>query len=156
MQYIIVGIIYNYCVSGYYAPSSGLETRECGRRDPSRRASYTLYRQNLALTSPINGGLSVGIIRSRTQAKEFSSFTPRLIFFLEYSTSETGFFTRLQINSNQLSFSLSRKSCVLNEKFIRCFKQKRQNSCNNYVPSSQNFRSIPLLAYSPINFLNLY
>jgi hypothetical protein len=31
----------------------------------------TLYRQKLALTSPTSGGLSVGIVRSRTKATEF-------------------------------------------------------------------------------------
>ena len=32
-----------------------------------------LYPQNLALTSPTGGGRSVGIVRSRTKATEFSS-----------------------------------------------------------------------------------
>jgi hypothetical protein len=31
-----------------------------------------LYPQKLALTSPTGGGLSVGIVRSRTKAMEFS------------------------------------------------------------------------------------
>jgi len=31
-----------------------------------------LYRQKLALTSPTGGGRSVGIVRSRTKAMEFS------------------------------------------------------------------------------------
>jgi hypothetical protein len=31
-----------------------------------------LYPQKLALTSPTGGGRSVGIVRSRTQAMEFS------------------------------------------------------------------------------------
>jgi hypothetical protein len=46
------------------------------RRDPSRWPRGTLYPQELALTSPINGGRSVGIVRSWTQATEFS-----LVFF---------------------------------------------------------------------------
>jgi hypothetical protein len=33
-----------------------------------------LYLQNLALTSPKSDGRSVGIVRSRTQATEFSLF----------------------------------------------------------------------------------
>ena len=33
-----------------------------------------LYRQKLALTSPTGGGRSVGIVRSRTKATEFSFF----------------------------------------------------------------------------------
>jgi hypothetical protein len=46
---------------------SGLENREYGHRDPSS----TLYPQKLALTSPTSSGRSVGIVRPRTQAKEF-------------------------------------------------------------------------------------
>ena len=34
-----------------------------------------LYPQKLALTSPTGGGLSVGIVRSRTKATEFSSIS---------------------------------------------------------------------------------
>jgi hypothetical protein len=48
---------------------SVLEIRECGSRDPSRG---TLYHQKLVLTSPASGGRSVGIVRSRIQATEFS------------------------------------------------------------------------------------
>jgi hypothetical protein len=52
---------------------SGLEIREYGRRDPSRWPRGTLYPQKLAPTWPTSGGLSVGIVRSRTEAEEFSS-----------------------------------------------------------------------------------
>jgi hypothetical protein len=51
---------------------SGLENREYGRRDPSRWPRGNLYPQKFAITSPTNGGRSVGIVRSRTQATEFS------------------------------------------------------------------------------------
>jgi hypothetical protein len=51
---------------------SGLESREYGRRDTSSWPGGTLYPQTLALTSPICGGWSVGIVRSRTQATKFS------------------------------------------------------------------------------------
>jgi hypothetical protein len=51
---------------------SGLESREYGRRDPSRWQRGTLYLQKFALTSSAGGGRSVGIVRSRTQATEFS------------------------------------------------------------------------------------
>jgi hypothetical protein len=51
---------------------SGLESREYGRRDPSRWPHGTLYPQKLALTSSTSGGSSVGIVRSRNQATEFS------------------------------------------------------------------------------------
>jgi hypothetical protein len=50
----------------------GLEIREYGRRDPSRWLRSSLYPQKLALTSPTSGGRSVGTVRSRTKATEFS------------------------------------------------------------------------------------
>jgi hypothetical protein len=56
---------------GRKSSGSGLESREYRRRDPSRWPRGFLYPQNLALTSPISSGRSVGIVRSRTQATEF-------------------------------------------------------------------------------------
>jgi hypothetical protein len=52
----------------------GLEIREYGRRDPSRWPRSTFHAQNLALTSPISSGRSVGLVYSRNQATEFSFF----------------------------------------------------------------------------------
>jgi hypothetical protein len=49
---------------------SGLEIREYGHRDPSRLPRRTLYPQNLTLTSPRRGGLSVGIVRSWAQVTD--------------------------------------------------------------------------------------
>jgi hypothetical protein len=43
---------------------SGLESREYGRRDPSRWPRGTFYPQKLALTLPTSGGR--GIVGSRT------------------------------------------------------------------------------------------
>jgi hypothetical protein len=57
---------------GIKSSGSGLETREYGRRDPSRLPRGTLYPQKLTITSPTSGGRSVGIVRSRTQTMEFS------------------------------------------------------------------------------------
>jgi hypothetical protein len=51
---------------------SSLENREYGRKDPSRWPRGTLYPQKLAITSPTSGGRSVGIVRSRSRATEFS------------------------------------------------------------------------------------
>jgi hypothetical protein len=51
---------------------SGLEKREYGRRDPSRRPRDTLYPQNVSISSPTSGGRSAGTVRSRTEATEFS------------------------------------------------------------------------------------
>jgi hypothetical protein len=53
---------------------SGLEIWEYVSRDPSRWPRGILYPQKLALTSPISGGLSVGIGGSWTQATEFRFF----------------------------------------------------------------------------------
>jgi hypothetical protein len=50
---------------------SGLENRD-DRRDPSRWLRDTLYPKHLALTLPKIGGRSVGTVRSRTNATEFS------------------------------------------------------------------------------------
>jgi hypothetical protein len=54
---------------------SGLESREYDRRDPSRWLRGTLYPRKLTLTLPTSGGRPVGIVRSRTQATEFSCYT---------------------------------------------------------------------------------
>jgi hypothetical protein len=51
---------------------SGLENRDYGPRDSSHLQRGTPYPQQLALTSSTSGGRSVGIVRSRTQAMEFS------------------------------------------------------------------------------------
>jgi hypothetical protein len=42
------------------------------RGNPLRWPRDTLYPQKLALTSPASGGRSVGLVRSRTKATEFS------------------------------------------------------------------------------------
>jgi hypothetical protein len=57
---------------GRRSTGSGLEIRDYGRKDMSRWPPGTLYRQKLALTSPTSGGRSAGIVRSQTQATEFS------------------------------------------------------------------------------------
>jgi hypothetical protein len=56
---------------GRKSSCSGLENRECGRKDPSRRSRGSLYPQKLALTLPTSGGRSVGIVGSRTEATVF-------------------------------------------------------------------------------------
>jgi hypothetical protein len=68
----VVGLESDSWVLGWKSSDSGLERREYGRRDPSRWSRGNLYPQKLALTSPTRGGRSVGIVRSRTQATEFS------------------------------------------------------------------------------------
>jgi hypothetical protein len=51
-----------------------IEIREYGRRDPSRWPRGTLYLQKSALTSSTSSGLSVGIVRSMTQASKYFSY----------------------------------------------------------------------------------
>jgi hypothetical protein len=47
----------------------GLENRAYGRRGSAALTTrHPLYPQKLALTSPTNGGRSVGVVRSRIQA----------------------------------------------------------------------------------------
>jgi hypothetical protein len=68
---------------GRKSSGSGLESREYGRRDRSRRPRGTLDPQKLALTLQTNGGRSVGIVRSQTQATEFS-----LVYFSFIQTKQ--------------------------------------------------------------------
>jgi hypothetical protein len=71
---------------GRKSSGSGLESREYGRRDPSRWPRGTLYQQNVGT----NFAGSVGIFRSRNQAKEFlvlalndavTAYKYRLLFY---------------------------------------------------------------------------
>jgi hypothetical protein len=48
----------------------GLENREYGREDTSRRPLGTIYPQKLALTSPTSNGRSVGIVCLQTKETE--------------------------------------------------------------------------------------
>jgi hypothetical protein len=57
---------------GRKSSGSVLESRDYDRKDPSRWPLGILYPQKLSLTSSTSGGRSVGIVRSRTQAAEFS------------------------------------------------------------------------------------
>jgi hypothetical protein len=51
---------------------SGVENWDYCRRDPSHSPRGTLYTQKLALTSPTKRCRSADIVRSQTQATEFS------------------------------------------------------------------------------------
>jgi hypothetical protein len=65
---------YNWGATWKKSSGSGLESREYGRRDPSRSPRGSLYPQKLALTSPTGGGRSVGMVRSRTRTPDFSFY----------------------------------------------------------------------------------
>jgi hypothetical protein len=53
---------------------AGLESREYGRRESVTLTTWYPPKK-LALTSPTSGGRSVDMVRSRTQATEFSFFS---------------------------------------------------------------------------------
>jgi hypothetical protein len=81
---------------GSKSSGSGLESREYGRRDPSRWPRGTTYPWKLALTSPTNGGHYISLARSRTQATVFfvrkyynsEALHPQHVF-ITYSTLRT-------------------------------------------------------------------
>jgi hypothetical protein len=85
--------------------SSGLESREYGRRDLSRWPRGTLYLQKLALTLPTNGSRSVGIVRWRTQTTEFF-LLPSESITLYGNRSKYGDLTESFDTANILKFSL--------------------------------------------------
>jgi hypothetical protein len=62
---------------GRKSRGSGLENREYGRRDLSRRPRGALFPQTLAITSLTSGGRSVDIFASQTQATESSFLSTR-------------------------------------------------------------------------------
>jgi hypothetical protein len=67
---------------------SGREIREYDCRDQSRWPHGTLYPYKLALTSPTSGGRSVGIVRSRDVASDYTlSCTESYIHILLSSTA---------------------------------------------------------------------
>jgi hypothetical protein len=59
---------------GRKSSGSGLGSLEYGLGDPLRWARGTLYPQKVALNSPTSGGRSVGMVRSRNEATEFTFF----------------------------------------------------------------------------------
>jgi hypothetical protein len=63
---------YNWGATWTKNSGSGLENRDYGRRDSPLWPHGTLYPQKLEISSLISGGCSVGIVRSQTQATEFS------------------------------------------------------------------------------------
>jgi hypothetical protein len=57
---------------GRKSSGSGLENREYGSRGSFTLTTWhPISAKEMALTLPTSGGRSVGIVRSRTQAKEF-------------------------------------------------------------------------------------
>jgi hypothetical protein len=86
---------------GRKSSGSGLENRRSGRRDPSRWPYGPLYRQNLALTSPTSGCRSVGTVRCRTQAMEFSFSLVLVDYLLSFMKTKAMFSSEKQHNFYQ-------------------------------------------------------
>jgi hypothetical protein len=61
-----------------------LESREYGRKDPSRWQRSTLYLQKLVLTSLKSSCRSVGIVRLRTQATELFYMSVYVVCWVIY------------------------------------------------------------------------
>jgi hypothetical protein len=70
---------------GRKSSGSSLEIDITAVKDPSRWPRGTLYPQKLAVTSPTSDGRSVGIVRSRTQATEFT-----LVYSLHIFSNSSG------------------------------------------------------------------
>jgi hypothetical protein len=67
---------------GRESSGPGLEIREYDRRDPPLCPRDNLYPKKLALTSLINCGRSVGIVRSHTKATDLLLLLLLLILFM--------------------------------------------------------------------------
>jgi hypothetical protein len=63
---------YNWGATRKKNSGCGLENREYGRKDLLRWPRDTIYPQKLALSLQTSGGHLVNIVRSRTEATEFS------------------------------------------------------------------------------------
>jgi hypothetical protein len=74
---------------GRKSSGSGLENREHGNRDPFCWLHYTNYPQKLALSSPTSGGLSVDIVRSRTQATDLFIIQYKIYWHTNFGAYET-------------------------------------------------------------------
>jgi hypothetical protein len=79
---------------------SGQENRINGPGGPLRWPCDTLCPQKLTLTSPINGGRSVGIIRLRTKGYEFSVSLESLNEFWKKKNSLVRTIMTMEVNSN--------------------------------------------------------
>jgi hypothetical protein len=100
---------------------SGVESREYGLGDPLRWQRGTFYPQKLALTSPTNGGRSVGIVRLQNKTKEvFFSFydgvlcyVTLIVFTVAFSSRRWGTIPggQYQLHTTYGSFSEPNWSC---------------------------------------------
>jgi hypothetical protein len=129
----------------YYYLIPGLEIREYGRGDPLCCSRDTLYPQTLALTSPTIGGLSVGIVRLRTQATEFFLIhyfgcNYRLHITWLYTNKFGG--TKLKRNYTSIWWYVSKKGCTTGLRSTEVKERGRDAWC---------FPQIPFLTHPQVN-----
>jgi hypothetical protein len=74
---------YSWWATWKKSSGSCLEIGEYNRRDTSRWPRGTLYPQKLAITSPISGSRSVGVVRSRTQTMGFVVLFESVMLYIE-------------------------------------------------------------------------
>jgi hypothetical protein len=113
--------------SSMFGQRSGLENREYGSRNPLHLPRDTLYPQKLALTSPISGGRSVGIVRSRTEAKEF-------IYFFIFGQRSAETWERVPVLS---SLFRNRRDCLMLSATCRSHQQGSEANCVQLQATAQ-------------------
>jgi hypothetical protein len=88
----------------------------------------TLYQQRLALTSPTSGGRSVGVVRLRTTATEFSLFWSYYLYNISRPPLQAGSgvcaFEQLQIFSGLCFFNILQASLKLLHGSVQIFKTR--------------------------------
>jgi hypothetical protein len=125
---------------------SGLESREYGRRDPSRWPRGTLRPQNLALTSPTSVSQLVSIARSHTQAAVFLLL---LLLFLVFSISIS---YALVLTHNTKAFfrwNGVQISTTVPHGISRCTEIRVTLSECIYIAETAKFHCVPLIEHDP-------
>jgi hypothetical protein len=115
---------------GRKCSGSGLESREYYCLDPSRWPRDTLYPQKLTLSSPTSIGRSVGIVRSRTQATEFSFLSGRRIEYV--------FFKRFYLHIINSTIYVS-TSCRFVEATCEQERSEKNWICTSHSEKSASF-----------------
>jgi hypothetical protein len=118
--------------------SSGLENRGYSRRDPSRWPRGTFYPQKLSITSPTSCSRTVGIVRLRAHATEFSFF---FSFFILSSICRTKSF--LSIFEKIIRFQAC---CLLHVGTLFCLLFEEEHS-SDMCPQTIHWLSADLMQY---------
>jgi hypothetical protein len=94
-------------VLGRKRSGSGLDRRDYCRENPLCPLHDTLCPQKLTLTSPTSGGRSVGIVRSQSQAMEFSFIlTPNVNLLSSFCWLLTSTLKKEAVYSSEMSLNV--------------------------------------------------